>query len=108
MEHLIESEFEDFELASATYRVLINLLTAEDDDLQYHALRDYTEPEEACRYADKKADELYDLLRADPMWEDQEVLYMALTVETIIAVDSEEDYVGQIYNKVVYTRSVEN
>lgn len=112
MEHLIDQDFEDFEdfeVETATYRVLLSVLTEDEDELQYHPLRDYTDPEEACIFADKKAEELCKLMNTGTYKLDgQEVLYAAITIETVVDLDGEEDYAGQIYNKPFYTKPVGN
>lgn len=109
MEHLIETEFDDFEVEAATYRVLFSFLTEDEEDLQYHPLRDFEDPEDACSFADKKVDELYKLMNTGTYkWEGQEILYAAITVETVVDLEGDEDYAGQIYNKPFYTKPVKN
>lgn len=100
---------DDFDLEPATYRVLCNLLLEGEDDLEYQAIQDFMDPTEACAFADVKAEEMAKIMiTCKYLCNDKEVEAAFMSVETVVHLDGEEDYAGQIYNKTFYTRPVKN
>jgi hypothetical protein len=100
---------DDFDLEPATYRVLCNLLLEDADDLEYQVISDFQDPEEACDFAARKAEEMAKIMTTCKyLCEGKEVEAAFMSVETVIRVDGEEEYAGQIYNKTFYTKPVKN
>lgn len=100
---------DDFDLEPATYRVLCSLLLEDADDLEYQVIGDFLDPTEACAFADVKCEEMAKIMTTCKyICDGKEVEAAFMSVETVVRVDGEEDYAGQIYNKTFYTKPVKN
>jgi hypothetical protein len=100
---------DDFDLEPATYRVMCNILLEGEDDLRYQVISDFLDPTEACAFADVKCEEMAKILTTCVyLWDGKEVEAAFMSVETVVTVDGDEDYAGQIYNKTFYVKPSKN
>lgn len=93
------TELEDFELEPCEYRVLAHSFDLNGDELPgVIVLWAGFDPDEAIKAAKEKLKNPEDLIRVGgKKWKDKQLSFIAVSVETVIKVDDEEQYAGTLF-----------
>lgn len=106
MDDLI-SAIDNFDLVPCEYRVLASSFDLDGKDLPGpRVLAGLVDPEEAIRIAKLEADNFdRQIKQGNIYWDNKEFSLVVVSVETVVNVEGEEQYVGTLFTEAVLANS---
>lgn len=102
---MVDNEIDDFDLEPAEYQTLFHVFDERGACFGTQPCACHDNPEEAIKFAKIKANEMRSILSNNIYnWDGQTVFGAAVTVETVITVDGEQELAGTLFNETVFTK----